>query len=123
MDIVLLYCHLAIAFRTQDFECYAINISGHTVKRHNLNWRHTGENDEIVSKSADTRAHDSSVTDTIVELYFYCETGYIFSLMIAGYDRLFNRRIVNKVTFTARYLTASSTDRDEMGNGKEQSAV
>ena len=83
----------------------------------------TGEIDEIVSKSADTRAHDSSVTDTIVGLYFYCETGYIFSLMIAGYDRLLNRRIVNKVTFTARYLTASSTDRDEMENGKEQNAV
>jgi hypothetical protein len=46
----------------------------------------TGENDEIVSESSDTRAHDSSVTDTIVELYFYCETRCIFSLMIAGYD-------------------------------------
>lgn len=78
----------------------------------------TGVNDEIVSESADNRAHDSSVTGTIVGLYFYCETGYIFSLMIAGYDRLLSRRIVNKVTFTARYLTASSTDRGEMGNLK-----
>ena len=102
MDIVLLYSHLALAFRTQDFECYAINISGHTVKRRDTTLTtQPGENDKIVSKSTGNRAHDSSVTDTIVELYFYCETGYSFSLMIAGNDRILNRRIVNKVTCAA----------------------
>ena len=50
----------------------------------------TGETDDIISESADTRAHDSSVAGTIVELYFYCQTGYIFSLMIAGHDRILN---------------------------------